>query len=194
MGFPKFDSLKVRHFFPIWEPQALVGFLFLIPGCLLAGKWRVKKSRGLSAHYTEWKMNCPVIGGTLSWVAIEILTCLSGVTQGKRYVDARQEQSLLTASWSTLRDKGIYQQFNDGHSALAWMQVKKESAACTVRFQARLKSRVRMWLGMILQITYSTFAAHKSRHNSPEVSRVGHVSMNGVFGPNPVGVFAVSHL
>lgn len=86
-------------------------------------------------------MNCPVIRGALSWVTIKILTCLSDVTQGKMYVDACQEQSLLTASWSTLTDKWMYQQFNYGHNALACMQVKKKCAACTVRFQARLKSK-----------------------------------------------------
>lgn len=116
-------------------------FLFWVPGCLLTGKWRVKKSRGLSALYTERKMNCLVIGWMLSWVTIKILTCVTDATQGKRYVDAHQEQSLITASWSSLRDKGIYQQFNYSCNTLAFMQDKKESAVCPMRFQARLKSK-----------------------------------------------------
>ena len=152
MGFPKFDISKAVQVFPIWEPQVLMEFLFWVPGCLLTGKWRVKKSRILSALYTERKMTCLVIERMLSWVTIKILTCLTDVIQGKRYVDARQEQSLITASWSSLRDKGIYRPFNYSRNTLAFTQDKKESAVCTVRFQARLTSKEWTWLGMILWI------------------------------------------
>lgn len=86
-------------------------------------------------------MNCLVIGQMLSWVTIKILTCLTDVTQGKRYVDARQEQSLITASWRSPRDKGICQQFHYSRTTLAFMQDKQESAVCTARFQAQLKPK-----------------------------------------------------
>lgn len=167
-------------------------FLFWVPGCLLTGKYRVKKTCGLSALYTEKKMNCLVIGWMLSWVTIKIVTCLTDVTQGKRYVDARQEQSLITTSWSSLRGKGIYQQFNYSRNTLGFMQDKKESAVCTVRFQAQLKSKEhgRGWAWFCESPT----ATNKSSHNSPEVSSVERVYKNESFGPNSFGVFAVSHL
>lgn len=109
----------------------------------LSSNWKMKsqKSWGLSALLTERKMNSLVIGWMLSWVTIKILTFLNDVTQGKRYDDVCQEQSLITASWSSLRDKGIYQQFNYSHNTLAFMRDKKESAVCTVRFQAQFKSK-----------------------------------------------------
>lgn len=54
----------------------------------------------------------------LSWVTMKNLTCLTDVTQGKRYVDAHQEQIFIIASWNSMRDKGIYQQFNYSRNTL----------------------------------------------------------------------------
>lgn len=141
MGFPKFGVSKTVQVAPIGEPRVLMEFRSWVPGCLLTGKQRVRKSHSLSALYAERKMNCLVIGWMLSWVTIKILTCLTDVTQGKRYIDACQEQSLLTASWSSLRDKRIYQQFNYSYNTQTIIEEKKESAVCTVRFQAWLPSK-----------------------------------------------------